>query len=280
GADGSFQLTALPGPGHLLVKGQDPGFLHVETTSGTMQSGQPGGMPMYPDALVPLDLVPGSGPQDFAIVLRRGVTVKGHVVGPDDQPAALAVILCPTYVPGEDLYPQNRAVYAQNGQFELPGLDPERAVPVLFCDPQRQQGARVELTGQGEPTVRLVPCRTATVRFVDPDGKPAAGLPVELAVVVQPGRQAVDPQSKGGRAGVTVPPAKLAGARPAAAGPGPGPGPGEVTFRGLIPGATYLIQVDEGRGMAVKKEFTIKPGEDLGLPDMAIQRRADPPRPE
>jgi RNA polymerase sigma factor (sigma-70 family) len=276
GADGSFHLAALPGPGHLLVKGQDPGFLHVETTTGAMQSGQPGGTPLYPDALVPLDLAPDSGLQDFAIVLRRGVTMKGHVVGPDDQPAALAVVLCPTYVPGEDFYSQGRAVYAQNGQFELPGLDPERAVPVLFCDPQRQQGARVELTGQDEPTVRLVPCRTATVRFVDPDGKPATGLPVELAVVVQPGGQAVDPQSNRLRAGFAVPASRLVGARFAAAGPGPG----EVTFRGLIPGATYLIQVDEGRGMVVKKEFTIKPDEDLCLPDIVIQRRADPPRPK
>jgi hypothetical protein len=68
----------------------------------------------------------------------------------------------------------------QHGAFDLPGCDPDRAVPVYFLDVENQLGAVVELSGKqaGEPvTVRLAPCGTATVRFVDGDGRPLANQP-------------------------------------------------------------------------------------------------------
>jgi hypothetical protein len=196
------------------------------------------------------------------------VTVKGTVVGPDGVPADVAVIVSPTYMPREEYHYQGVPLYAQNGRFELPGCDPDRAVPVLFCDPKRKHGARVELSGACEPTVRLAACRSARVRFVDAEGKPAAGTRIALDVVVHPRGVPAGLPERFLHTGYTVPAATLSGGRFATAGKGPG----EVVFPCLIPGATYLIQVDEGRGMVVKKQFTVQADEDSQLPDILVRR--------
>jgi RNA polymerase sigma factor (sigma-70 family) len=268
GPDGRFRLAALPGPGHLLVKGLDPGYLHVETTTGLLESGQPGGSLRYPDAMVPLELAPGSGPLEVPITVRRGVTVKGRMLSADGQPARVAVILCPTYAPGGDFNYIGEALYGEHGRFEVPGCDPNRPVPVLFYNPLLRQGARVELAGEDEPTVRLVPCRTAVVRFVDETGTPASGVPIQLDVVVHPGGARLDETWHRLHSGYTVPASTLA------AGPyaKSGPRPGEVTFTGLVPGATYVIQANEGQGMVVKGEFLVKENEDPQVPDIVVHR--------
>ena len=57
GPDGSFSLAVPPGPGHLLVLGPTPDYVHVETTDGDLDEGVPGRSRCYPDALVALDIV-------------------------------------------------------------------------------------------------------------------------------------------------------------------------------------------------------------------------------
>jgi RNA polymerase sigma factor (sigma-70 family) len=271
GPDGTFQLAALPGLGHLLVKGPSPDYLHTETTTGFLMAAQPGGSPYYPDGMVPLNVTPGSDPREVAVVLRRGVTVKGQVVGPDGQPVPWANILCPTHVPGSDFFfdvtHQGLLLHAENGRFELPGCDPGRPVPVLFTDPYRQLGARVEVAGGEQPLVRLVPCRSTVVRFVDNEGKPAVGFTVTLDVVVHPGGAQVNAKTNTLYPGYTVPGGMLINSPYARFGGAPG----TVKFFGLIPGATYLLQANEGRGMVVKKEFTVKADEDPQLPDIVVQ---------
>ena len=123
------------------------------------------------------------------------------------------------------------------------------------------------MAGGDQPTVRLVPCRSTVVRFVDSDGKPAVGARVLLDVVVHPRGALVDAKTKTLHPGCTVPAGMLINGRSAAFGGAPG----KVKFSGLIPGATYLIKADEGQGMVVKKEFTVQPDEDPQLPDIVVQ---------
>jgi RNA polymerase sigma factor (sigma-70 family) len=274
-ADGAFRLVGLPGAGHLLVRGPGPEYLHVETTSGMLSLGKPGGHPNYADAMIPLDLAPGSGPLDIPVRLRRGVTVVGRVVGEDGTPSARAAVVCPTYLLPDALEYTSALLVAVQGRFAIPGCDPDRAVPVLFYDPDRRQGARVEVKGGTEPTVRLAPCRSTVVRFVGADGKPAVGAKVGLDVVVHPRGLPPDVDPNHLHLGYAVDMAILAGPGCVAAGPGPG----EVTFSGLIPGATYLIKADEGARQVIKKEFTVKADEDPRLPDIALRLPpAKPPR--
>jgi hypothetical protein len=283
GPDGTFQLAALPGLGHLLVKGPTADYLHTETTTGQLVAAQPGGIPAYPDGMVPLNVTPESGPREVPVVLRRGVTVKGQVVGPDGQAVPLANILCPTYVPGlEFTYAtdyQGVLLHAENGRFELPGFDPGRPVPVLFTDPYRRLGARVEVAGGDQPLVRLVPCRSTVVRFVDSNGEPAIGATVTLDVVVHPGGAVIDAKTNTVPFGYTVPAGMLINGPSATFGGGPG----KMKFAGLIPGATYLIKANEGRRdlpkWVVKKEFTVTADEDPQLPDIVVQPLPAQPQP-
>ena len=67
--------------------------------------GQPGGGRIYSHAYAALDLKPGMGSQEVNLVLRRGATVEGRVVGPDGQPVREAwifsrLILDPSREPG------------------------------------------------------------------------------------------------------------------------------------------------------------------------------------
>jgi hypothetical protein len=278
-ADGSFQVALLPGPGHLLVKGPTPEYLHVETSYHEMESGKPGGQRYHPDALLALDLQAGAAPAEVAVKLRRGVTVKGRVLRPDGKPVAEGVAMCRSYLLPWSFEFGHTVLVVQDGDFELPGCDPEKAQPVFFLDVKGQLGAVVELSGKQageEPvTVRLAACGAATARFVDQDGKPWANQPVgdwplfvHLVLVVRPGATVwampggEELQSDGAMM-VNFDPERYGALRTDAQG--------RVTFPTLLPGGTFRLWTGEGLG-AVKKEFTVKPGQTLDLGDVAMKR--------
>ena len=85
-SDGSFRLGAEPEPGHLFVRGPDDDYVFQAIGSRMVLEGQPGGGRIYSHAYAALDLKPGMGSQEVNLVLRRGATVEGRVVGPDGQP--------------------------------------------------------------------------------------------------------------------------------------------------------------------------------------------------
>ena len=85
-ADGSFRFAAPPIPGHLSV--MEPGEDYVLQGIGDemLFSGQPGGRRFYANAFVACDPRPGTKSLEVDVVLRRGVTIKGQVSGPDGHP--------------------------------------------------------------------------------------------------------------------------------------------------------------------------------------------------
>jgi RNA polymerase sigma factor (sigma-70 family) len=280
GPDGTFQLAALPGPGHLLVQGPTPDYLHVETSLRELETGKPGGLRLYPDGLLGLDLKPNTAPPEARIPLRRGVTVKGRVLRPGGQPAPEGLVMCRTYHPFGIIFGHNiRPVH--NGAFEVPGCDPEKAQPVYFLDVKDQLGAMAELSGKQAReavTVRLAPCGSATVRFVDGDGKPLANQPVgphplfvHLHLVVTPGLTVwtmpdTEMLQSDTAMQVNFDPQRYGALRTDAAG--------RVTFPTLLPGATYHLVTDENLGTA-RKEFTAKAGQTVDLGDVTMKRTAD-----
>src|SRR5262249_29632080 len=86
GADGTFQVPVLPGPGHLLILGPGGDYVHQEIGHSQLFGGRPGGKRYYADAVVKLSVPKGAAAKDVAATLRRGVTVKGRLLGPDGQP--------------------------------------------------------------------------------------------------------------------------------------------------------------------------------------------------
>ena len=152
---------------------------------------------MYSHAYAALDLKPGMGSQEVNLVLRRGATVEGRVVGPDGQPVRDAWIFSRLILdPSREAARYWTGSYhgkLSNGRFEIHGLAPDAEVPVYFLEPERKLGAVVNLSVKsaagGPVTVRLEPCGSARAWLVDPDGKPVA-KPVRnlsITMVVTPG---------------------------------------------------------------------------------------------
>jgi RNA polymerase sigma factor (sigma-70 family) len=271
GPDGTFQLTILPGPGHLLINGPTLDYLHVEIADQELY-GNESILPdrrFYPDALVPLNLKPDAGPHEVAVTLRRGVTLSGRVVGLDGKRVAQAEMICRSYIP-YGYWSSGRSKEVKNGRFELPGCDPEKTTEVFFFDAKNRLGTVAQLSGKavGKPvTVVLQPCGSVTARILNDNGKPAADFQVDAEFVITPGVFIEDvwPPSPGSK--IEGPAADIGIGSRAAADP-----QGRVTLPSLIPGATYRLVSARG-AITVHKEFKVAPGQILDLGDITIKPR-------
>jgi hypothetical protein len=293
--DGRFQLGVLPGPGHLLVLGPTLDYIPVETSWVQLEYGHPGGERYYPDGLLALETKPGVEAREVTLELRRGVTLQGRVVGPDGKVVDRFMMLCRHYRPtGFTWWQRRNLLEGRDGRFELPGCDPEKPFTVWLLDPDNELGATVELSAKQTAgktvTVRLERCGSAVVRFVDKDGKPLANYHPFFSIVVTPGASMAataflghedkkelegdwlnvpfwvrSPYGRHMWANVIFTDAQ-----------------GLITFRTLIPGATYRIMVtvlpkggmDEvaDKGWPTR-DFAVKSGETLALSDVATEKQ-------
>ena len=220
------------------------------------------------------------------MVLRRGATVTGQVVGPDGQTIRevwlfTRGLLAPG---GEVIRRWDGQVHGttRNGRFELSGLDPDTEVRVYFLDPKRKLGIAVKLSGKsaaaGPMTIRLEPCGAATARTVDTRGKAVAGPLVNRAIVMvmTPGRPFNARRQAAGLP--TADEADLSRVDPVNYPTRPSSDKeGRLTLPVLIPGAEYRFLDYTGavagqNGPAIRKEFTVKPGETVDLGDIVIEK--------
>ncbi len=284
-ADGSFRLGTVAGPGHLFVKGPGDDYVLREISGRMMERGQPGESRIYSHAFRFLDLELDSESQPVHVVLRPGATVTGQVVGPDGQPVGHAwifsrVILDPRQGAWH-IWNGKHHGNVRNGRFEIQGLAPDTEVPVYFLEPKGKLGGVVKYSGRsaasGPVTVRLEPCGAAKARVVGPDGKPVAGrLPQHLIqMIVTPGI----PFSRFDKTGLSAADhADLNEVNPVNYPSEPTSDPdGRLTLPVLIPGTTYrftdFTRADPAQtSPAIRKEFTVKPGETLDLGDIRIEK--------
>ncbi len=301
GADGTFQVTVPPGPGHLFVVGPTHDYVHMETSAGELEYGHPGMLRYYPDGLIPLDIKPGTEPREVTATLRRGATLRARVLGPGGKPAETFMALSRSYIPaGYQLWQwgpgSSNKLECRNGELVLPGCDPERGGTVWLFDADHALGATLNFTGSGASgpplTVTLQACGSASVRAVNAEGRPFSPV---LSIVITPGAVGtligrVD--GKDGRPlegdwhmwssydGVRPNPERTGSMNAAPLAPvrAPDPDPkARITFRHLIPGTTYqwseFFGDDSEQGWR-KMEFQVKSGETLMLPD--FDRRVQP----
>lgn len=284
GADGKFQLGVLPGPGHLLINGPTTDYLHDEISWAQLY-GPPNnhGRRNYPDRFVALNLKPDSATHDVTVELRRGVTVKGRVLGQDGKPVAFAALFCRSHVPFGYNHNPMQPLYVQDGNLELHGCDPEKPEPVFILDSTNQSGVLVKLSGKqaGETaTIQLQRCGAATGRFVDEKGQPLANMRTWVQMIVTPGAAFWDADSsKDVRAddvSMIDVGSRYSDLRTDAQG--------RVTYPTLVPGATYRIIAEPrkpGRimssptasGLDLKKDFAVEPGQTLDLKDITVTPR-------
>jgi RNA polymerase sigma factor (sigma-70 family) len=181
GADGRFQMVIQPGPGTLLFRSAErkhvQQLVYRNVRSGkfsTFPTRQRFEQAWNVDAMHALRYTPGVKSQEVKVVLRRGQTVQGRLVGPDGKPVARVRMLCP--VPSASVLTEFTPVEFRDGRFTLTGCDPDKTYPALFLDARHQWGAVAQISGRqakDKPlTVRLAPCGSAVVRLLDRQGQP------------------------------------------------------------------------------------------------------------
>jgi RNA polymerase sigma factor (sigma-70 family) len=286
GPDGSYQIGVAPGGGRLIVTHPSGEYIPQIVGSAGGIGDKAAGDRAYHHAALDVEVKQGEREKEVNVTLRRGVTVKGRLVGPDGKPVASAVMLVSSHRPRFEntMHP----VLVRGGRFEVRGLDPEKTYRLLFLEhprlpppmitpesaegfpqlylkellgPENKLGASAEVSPKkvdGEMTVKLVPCGSAKVRVVGGDSKPLAGYAPWLQLVVTSGpaiHQAL--QEKTLAAEVIT----LTGRYGAQLGGRTTDENGYLTFEGLIPGATYRLKKSDQEPInEVVKEFSVEAG--------------------
>ena len=280
-ADGSYQLTAPPGPGYLDIVGPGKDYVRQAIGDRRLLEGRPGGLRVYSNAFILCDPKSGSADLEVNVELRRGVTVRGEVIGSDSQPVSDTWMISRGMLGPAGSWQGWQHGNTRNGRFDIHGLDPDSEVPVHFLEPNRKLGVTAHFSGKaasgGPVTVRLEPCGTATARLIDTVGKPVVGFSASWLIwmVVTPGPFGIIEARKEGELFADAAP--LLQVDPINYGHNPvTDAQGRITFPALIPGATYHI-IDRTPlrrldGPQHRKEFTVKPGEVLDLGDILIEK--------
>jgi hypothetical protein len=273
-SEGRFRVPVVPGPGYFLVDGPSLDYVHTQFTRGEQLSGKPGLDREYYDAVAKIEVKPGERPQPLTIALKRGVTLRRKVVCPDGAPAT-GIAFTRWYVEfGSSIGNAMPAVVVDDGLLEVPGFDPKQTDPIFIIDFDHHCGAvvapKASEIGTESPPIRLQPCGTAKVRFLNRARKPLAGFRPDVELTVTPGphrlgRREANPPLSGERvfwvnvywrAGVSDP-GRVSDAE------------GRMTLRNLIPGAPYELKSDR-RPRTSAREFSVHPGETLDFGDVVI----------
>ncbi len=273
GLDGVFRIPVLPGPGHLLIHVPGANYVNQRFSESFLygEAEQANGTQVTVNGLVALNLKPQTQSHELAVALRRVVTLKGRLVGPEGQRVAAARVLRRLQnASPEDGSRLGGSAPVPDDRLALDGCDPQATYRLFLLDAQNQWGTVAQLSGQQADqerlTIGLVPCGSAVVRVVGTDAKPVADTPLSLVLVAIPapahglfglGRKELssdiiwasdlDPAHYGNDLRTDA--------------------QGRCTLPALIPGATYRIQAQE-----VVQEFTVQPGQTLRLRDLVINR--------
>ena len=273
---GKFEIAVLPGPGRLLIHGPGDKYVLRETTEQEINRGKPGGRRNYAHAIERIEPAPGAEPTELTIELEPGATINGRLVDEQGKPIDEALVISRLFIlphsPFWRGYGGEVPPPTLGGKFELSGLGAGQQYNVCFLDAKHRLGATETIRADSkDPTVVLRPCGQASARFVDSEGRPHVGFSPALHIVVTPGEHERDLAA-----------AKLG--RPAADADFVSnvdrtnypswvetDDQGRVTFPALIPGATYRLDTYQDGKPVILKQFSVKPGEQVELGDVAIE---------
>jgi hypothetical protein len=285
--DGSFQVAVPPGKGYLLVLGPNANYVPKEIGSRMIHwMGQPGGTRHYAHDIIAYDVQAGESSHAVIASLKPGKIVRGRMVGPAGETIEDATIFSRLDIdPANLIWRGTHALHARDGRFELYGFDAENATPVYFLNADHQWRAAVELSGKQaseDLTIRLEPCGRAKARFVGPDGKPVGklGMFPSLQLLITPGTHSFFKPDPAEQAKLEADAAFMPNIDPSHYQQPNEPvtdAEGCITLPDLIPGALYRIsdystREDQNKGVQIRKDFTVKPGETLDLGDILIER--------
>jgi RNA polymerase sigma factor (sigma-70 family) len=181
-ADGSFALTAIPGPGVLAVLADEDDYVKVAPPADWKLVPTLKTIPQVAHALVridPSEKIPES--DRYEISLEPAASVQATVVGPDGKP------FTGYYAAGLTASPRNNTSWLtlkEAPTFSVRGLDASRVrVVVLFSSEKKLGKAQVVRADEEGPLqIQMQPLSGLTGRILDADGRPWAGLEVRAAL--------------------------------------------------------------------------------------------------
>ena len=285
GDDGSFGVAVPPGGGYLLVLGPSLDYVPRPIAGGELYGRRGDARSWrryYAHDIIPYDVRAGASPREVKATLKPGRTLRGRLVGPGGRAVKDAVILIRQKIHlGEFVWRPLIPSTPPTAASKLPGFDPEATAPAYFLDADDEWGAAVELSGRQADealTIQLQPCGRAKARFVGAGGRPVAGLNVlrYFHLLMTPGAmlRIIGDDNDPLPADTGYPLHFDTGHYPN----GPiADADGRVVLPDLIPGAPYRIsdwstRNDPSRGVQIRKDFTVRPGETLDLGDILIEK--------
>jgi RNA polymerase sigma factor (sigma-70 family) len=311
--NGTFRALLPPAAWHVVVTASKADYRFQKLAADRLTAGKVearGPAYVFPDTWTTLELKPGEQAREVTLKLERAPLLRGRLVGPDGQAVRKARLLFQQPIPVEpapftaqqvrrmylDLWgslPRPDLLYWVHNESSPPGRvvtelkDDTFAVPVHtaeatyrlhFLDAAGGLGSVVELPGQraggGPLTVRLARCGQAQVRLLDAQGKVLAGYRPSLWLLPRgeapPIPEKINPRNDNDLRALDLA-IWQAKADPLHYGKGPQTdADGRVTLPALIPGATYRLTLEQGKA----RDFTIRAGQTLTLPDLTVERPA------
>jgi hypothetical protein len=262
-SDGRFTIPALPGHGLIAARGPEfEGYLHgvgAEAIKGF--DPQLGGFKTRPyycsstDKHVLAEINPAPRMKEIALELQAdpGRTVKGTIVGPDDQLFHSGVDIHTL-----DVFQGPQQSSRDNPTFEVRGL-PSGPYRLDFLHHGRKLAGSLHLTGKetGDLRVKLEPWGTVTGRVVDAEGQPRGDVTIQGVLTTQPDPDRgflKDPSTSDRKTTVDA--------------------KGRFRIGGLVPGVKYDAQGGSPNWIDgfLFKEVTVGPGEVKDLGDLKLPR--------
>ena len=189
GADGSYSLAVLPGPGIVLVAASPrDSYASARLDAAELAALCKGASPWAHIADRParssaravdryntLALINPDGraaPAELDFTLLRASPLRGTVVGPAGEPLAGVKVCGLTSMPDAEVL--------ESAAFMVEGLNPQVPRQLSFYHGEKRLGKTLSLRGEQPEalTVRLEPCGEVIGRVADTAGKPVAGIRV------------------------------------------------------------------------------------------------------
>jgi RNA polymerase sigma factor (sigma-70 family) len=179
-ADGSYRVVGLPGPGLIGVYYQKGSYLRApdrEDEFGTKERSfetSPYHMSFTSNynALARIDPAKGAVTVKRDITLDSGWSVTVTVLGPDGSPLAGTLRFGQEGAWEVEKAPEFRMLFNPKHPWQLLLKHPEKGLIGV---------AQLPKENNGKLTVRLEPATEAVGRLLDPDGKPRAGVELEVS---------------------------------------------------------------------------------------------------
>ena len=225
--------------------------------------------------------VPAGREGEVKLAVRRGVTVGGEIVGSNGKVPAEVTMrhAFPQYSGFTDNY--RFSVYIRHGHFAIHGVPQNGDFPVVFFDAAGDEGKYLFLHGADASQsvkVQLEKCGSATLHFVDPEGRPAKVQPQNLFVYLS---DQLEPGAKVGPMENVLPFSFPAWEFDyAKRGVITTDEQGQIKLTSLVPGLTYKLGTGNTLADGIAEQVTIRvgPAQHIDVPAIVVQPRPAPPR--